>query len=338
MHQALGAQQVEARFIDVLVHLGRNQLADRPLRPGVAGLRTVACPPVGEAQRLGLTPEVDHPVTGHRQRRSVERPLALVPDANQVADGARTLAGHTAPQGDAFVHERGHRSTPAAADLAEDMVVRDADVVEEDLVELGLACDLVERPDLDPLGLHVQQEVGHALVLGLLRVGSGDQHPPPGNMGQRGPDLLAVDDPLVAIAHGPGGKPGHIGTGTGLAEQLAPDLLTRVHGAQEALLLLVACVGEHHRGAHADADRVDVEVVVEDTGIPQLLVDDRLEPSALEAEAAEANRELDQRQTPVELLAAERELIDRVGRDVRHELAGEVPDFGFGYVGHRHGS
>ena len=86
------------------------------------------------------------------------------------------------------------------AHLTEYPVVRDADVSEEDLIELGLAGDLVERPDVDSLGLHVQQEVGQALVLGLVRIGPGHQHPPARHVGQRGPHLLPVHDPLIAVS------------------------------------------------------------------------------------------------------------------------------------------
>ena len=44
-------------------------------------------------------------------------------------------------------------------------------------------------------------------------------------MRQRGPHLLAVDDPFVAVPNGSSREAGHVGPGAGLAEQLAPDLL-----------------------------------------------------------------------------------------------------------------
>ena len=133
----------------------------------------------------------------------------------------------------------------------------DAYVVEEHLVELGFAGYLVEGPNVHTGRLHVQEEVGHALVLGLGRVGSGHQHPPLGHMSQSGPHLLAVDHPLVAVADRPGRQAGHVRAGTRLAEQLAPDLFARVHRPQQALLLLLGGVGEHYRSPHADTDRVD---------------------------------------------------------------------------------
>src|ERR671924_342285 len=44
-----------------------------------------------------------------------------------------------------------------------------------DLVELGLAGDLPQRPDLDARGVHIDGEVGEALVLRCLGVGAGHE-------------------------------------------------------------------------------------------------------------------------------------------------------------------
>ncbi len=60
------------------------------------------------------------------------------------------------------MEERGHRDGPAAADLAEDVLAGNFDVAEEDLVELGLAGDLHERPDLDTRRVHVDDQICQA--------------------------------------------------------------------------------------------------------------------------------------------------------------------------------
>ena len=60
-----------------------------------------------------------------------------------------------------------------------------------------------------------------------------------------------------------------------LGEQLAPDVLAGEDPAQVLLLQLLGAVGEHGRGAHADADRVDAQVLVGDPVGPQDVVDDR---------------------------------------------------------------
>ena len=57
--------------------------------------------------------------------------------------------------------------------------------------------------------------------------------------GARRPDLLPVDHPLVAVAHGPGAEVGQVAAGARLAEQLAPDLLAGQQRQQVALLLLL---------------------------------------------------------------------------------------------------
>ncbi len=137
---------------------------------------------------------------------------------------------------------------PALADVAEPLRVGDADVGEEDLVELGVAGDLAQRPHLDARRLHVDDEVRHALVLGT---DSGSVRamsmPQPSEVGERGPHLLAVDDPLVAVADARVESDGDVGAGAGLAEELAPDLLAGEQRAQVtprvAPLLWVTTVG-----------------------------------------------------------------------------------------------
>ena len=98
-------------------------------------------------------------------------------------------------------------------------------------------------------------------VLGHVGVGAGHEQPPPGGVGQGRPHLLAVDHPLVAVAHRPGGEPGHVGPGPGLAEELAPDLLAGEEGPEVALPLLVGPVGEDGGRRHAVADDVAVRLV-----------------------------------------------------------------------------
>src|SRR5690606_10251362 len=48
--------------------------------------------------------------------------------------------------------------------------------------------------------------------------------------------------------------PGEVAARVGLAEELAPDLVTAQHGVEEALLLLLGAVGDDRRARHADAD------------------------------------------------------------------------------------
>src|SRR5690606_38202773 len=73
-----------------------------------------------------------------------------------------------------------------------------------------------------------------------------------------GPHLLAVDDPAVAVAFGPGLQGGHVAARAGLGEELAPDLLAAQQRPDEPLALGVGAP-VHDRGAgHAQADGEDV--------------------------------------------------------------------------------
>jgi hypothetical protein len=59
---------------------------------------------------------------------------------------------------------------------------------------------------------------------------------------ERRPDLLAGDDPLVAVALGPRLEVGEVGAGFGLRVALAPQFLTRGDLRQEPPLLLLGAV------------------------------------------------------------------------------------------------
>ena len=112
------------------------------------------------------------------------------------------LAGITAAERDALVHECRDGNVPAIAFAPQHHRRRDAHVGHEDLVELGLARYLEQRSHLDTGCMHVEHEIRHALVLGNVGIRARHQHAPPRPMRQCGPHLLAVDDPLVAVANG----------------------------------------------------------------------------------------------------------------------------------------
>src|SRR5262249_59752818 len=139
-------------------------------------------------------------------------------------------------------HEGGHRRAPAVTDIADAIGVGDARVRQVHLVELGLAGDLPQRAYLDAGRVHVDHEVRETLVLGHFGIGARDEHPAVGNVRERVPHLLTVDDPLVAVAYRARREAGEIGARTRLREQLAPDLFAGEHRAQRALAQLVASV------------------------------------------------------------------------------------------------
>src|SRR5262249_2038561 len=133
--------------------------------------------------------------------------------------------------------ERGLRQLPALAHLANDVLAGYSDIVEEDFGELGVAGDLLERPHLHARTGHVQDEVRDAPILGRVRVWASQQHPVVGVWGEAGPDFLAADDPVAAVAYRAGLQAGQVRARVWLGIQLAPDLLGRQHAREVALLL-----------------------------------------------------------------------------------------------------
>jgi hypothetical protein len=191
------------------------------------------------------------------------------------------------------------RDRPALPDLAEALVIRDADVVEVDLVELGLPGDLSERSHLDPGRAHVADEERQAAVLRLCRVGAGYQDRPGRVVGQRGPHLLAVDQPACGVRARAGGDVCEIGACAGLAEQLAPDLLAGPQRPHPALLLLGRTEPQQGGRGHSETDDIRVRLVVRSTGQGQGVLDTGLQ-TGVGAQTAESLREVHPRQPRVE--------------------------------------
>ena len=128
------------------------------------------------------------------------------------------------------------------------------DVGEIDLVELLHAVGLLDRPHLDALALHVEEEHRQALVLGHIGIGARDQKAVVGIMRARGPDLLAVDDPVVALLFRARAQARDVGAAGRLGEQLAPDMFAGGELRQIVALVLLAAERHHGRAAHALAD------------------------------------------------------------------------------------
>ncbi len=97
-----------------------------------------------------------------------------------------------------------------------------------------------------------QQEADAVLLLGAL-VGAHQHEDPVGVVGERGPDLLAVDDEVVAVEHGLGAQRGEVGAGIGLAVALAPDVLAGEDARQMEALLRRRAVADQQRPEHDDA-------------------------------------------------------------------------------------
>ena len=140
--------------------------------------------------------------------------------------------------------------------------------------------------------MHVDREVADALVLRCIGVAAGDQHAEVREVTGRRPDLLAVDDPFVPVLLGPGLQPGEVGTGDGLAEQLAPrtapgddvpdvvvDLLLRtVHGDRRGCEQQAQTAGCRQRAVFGDRLRDTVRVGAGETFAEGVLRQRRCRP------------------------------------------------------------
>ena len=72
--------------------------------------------------------------------------------------------------------------------------------------------------------MHVEREVGDALMLWRVGVRAREQHSPVGMLAAAGPNLLTGDDVFVAIELGLAAEASKVGTGAWLAEQLTPTI------------------------------------------------------------------------------------------------------------------
>jgi hypothetical protein len=110
--------------------------------------------------------------------------------------------------------EADRHDVPAPVDLADAHAVVHPHVGVEGQVG-PLARDGVHGSDLDAGLLERHQEGGQPLVLGHLGVGPGEHEGVVRLLGVGGEHLLAVDDPLVAVAHGAGLRRRHVGPDSG---------------------------------------------------------------------------------------------------------------------------
>ena len=136
---------------------------------------------------------------------------------------------------------------------------RHADVGEEDLVEVAevLVAELGERSGLDARRLHVDQERRDALVLRDVGIGAHEAQAPVGVVGARRPDLLAVDDEIVAVEHGSGRQAREVAARARFAHAEAPRDLGPQRGNEESFALLVGAVIANRRGDDAQGLRIE---------------------------------------------------------------------------------
>src|SRR6185312_1095822 len=232
----VGAEKGRRGVGDALRQLGAEQLEDRAFR----------------SRRLAAQAPAEAPESRHLERLRVDRELGdhladmgLVPgrlltvrerlgDLDEAGDLRGMVAAAGAP---ALEHQRRDRDLPALVDLADHVLLRNLDVLEEDLVEMPMPVEEHQRAHGDARRLHVDEQVGDAVVLWRVGVGADQQEATIGEMCARGPHLLAVDDEMVALVDRPGPEAGKVAAGAGLGEALAPALVPGEDRGQVALLL-----------------------------------------------------------------------------------------------------
>ena len=218
-------------------------------------------------------------VAQHRAVREVA-PLGLGRQRGEAAL-APTARAHAA-QRLALEGQHGAGHPPAVVDVAQDVGHRHPHPVQEHLVEVGFAGHLTQRPDGDARRAHVDDEHRDALALGARRIAAGQAGGVVAVLRARGPHLLPVEHELVTVAVGPGLHAREVRAGTGLAEELAPDVFAPQQRRDQRLFLCVAAMHEQRRAAHAEPDLEGAGWDLERLG---LAVEDALEPARQPATA-----------------------------------------------------
>src|SRR5439155_8380146 len=118
----------------------------------------------------------------------------------------------------------------------------------------------------------VHQAVGDTAVLRRVRVRAREHEHPIGVLRVGGPNLLAIDHPVVAVADGARLERSQVGAGAGLAEALTPGHFAAQDLRQVLRLLLIRAMDDQRRADHAHAHAADLR----STGLGELLVHDEL--------------------------------------------------------------
>ena len=100
-------------------------------------------------------------------------------------------------------------------------------------------------------------------------VGADEAEDPVGLVGIAGPDLLAVDDEIVAVIDGRGGEAGEVGAGVGLRIALAPADFAARDLRQMRLLLFLGAIFQQRRPEHRDAEGIERAATAEASPFPR---------------------------------------------------------------------
>jgi len=202
-------------------------------------------------QRLGVLLSELSEVTRRSDYSDADR--GLVREAQRTLDVApRGCRGRVA-----FETERRHRDRPAVVDRTDHLIRRHAHVGEEHLGEAGAPVELDDRPGFNPVRSHVDRDERDARVPRRLGVGSHEREDPVGERTVGRPDLLTVDDEILALANRASLETREVAPGVGFGEALGPHVFGREDAPDPTLLLFFGAVRHERRAHEVEAEDVD---------------------------------------------------------------------------------
>src|SRR5690606_13869224 len=142
---------------------------------------------------------------------------------------------------------------PSAVDLAHELVLGHLHVVEEGLAKRAVAADQQDRLGRDARRLHVEQYDGVAAVPVVL-VDAVAAVSLVVSLGVGGPDLLAVDDPVIALVLAERLQRDEVAARSRLRIALAPADFAAGDLVEILLLLFLGAEVEQRRAEHPDAE------------------------------------------------------------------------------------
>ena len=186
-------------------------------------------------------------------QRVVAQPRIGTDVGDEQVERVRDLQHDATAHQPAFVGKGIGQHLPATIHRADDVGGRNAHVVVEDVGKAAVV-HRARGLDADAGRVHRHDEHADALVrrdlvtLGVAVGARREEHvlSPVG----RGPDLLAVDNPLVAVEHGAGAQRREVAAGVGLAVAHAVHRLTALDFRQVARALFRCAVHQQRIGLH----------------------------------------------------------------------------------------
>ena len=147
----------------------------------------------------------------------------------------------------AFVFEQMLRDGPALVLFADAIGHRHAHVVEEHLIHFVIAGERDDRLHAHAGLIHLEQQKRNALLRPALGARAHETEDVIGEMRVRGPDLRAVHDVVVAVAHGARLQTREVRTRSRFRIALAPVVFAGEHLRQIAGFLFFARISEQRR-------------------------------------------------------------------------------------------